>query len=161
VADLLDSIRRELRKRLDELRPLVSEYERLAAAAQALDSGAGADSQTTGTGGKRSARRRRRRSTATRQASTPAERQANRERVLAVLGERPGVSRAELKQVTGLSGAGVAQHLRRLIEGGEVVEERLPSGEAGYRRRAADGARAREGDRAAAERAADAAASSA
>ena len=38
MPDLLDSIRDQLRARLDELRPLVSEYERLHQAAQALRS---------------------------------------------------------------------------------------------------------------------------
>jgi hypothetical protein len=36
MADLLDSIRRQLRERLDELRPLMSEYERLVEAERAL-----------------------------------------------------------------------------------------------------------------------------
>ena len=39
MADLLDSIRRELRARLDELRPLVREYERLQRAEAALNDG--------------------------------------------------------------------------------------------------------------------------
>ena len=36
MADLLDSIRQQLRERLDELRPLMSEYERLVEAERAL-----------------------------------------------------------------------------------------------------------------------------
>jgi len=62
-----------------------------------------------------------------------AEREINRERVLALVRERPGITKAELKDAAGLSGAGIARNLRRLLDGGEVGEEALPGGATGYR----------------------------
>ena len=138
MADLLDSIRRQLRQRLDDLRPLVSEYERLQSADTALGSERPPRSGRAETERSRAPRRNRPRSSGPRRASSPAERQANREKVLAIIGERPGVTKAELKEAAGLSTAGVAQNLRRLTDGGYVVEEPLPGGDAGYRLRRSD-----------------------
>jgi DNA-binding MarR family transcriptional regulator len=57
----------------------------------------------------------------------------NRARVLATIGERPGISKADLKEAAGLTSAGVAQNLRRLLDRGEIRKEPLPSGQGGYR----------------------------
>jgi Winged helix-turn-helix DNA-binding len=130
MADLLGSIRMQLRERLDELRPIVAEYDRLCRAERALnDGGLVRESGDTNSNrvGRRSVRRRR-------ATSSPRERAANRDKLLEVVGERPGVTKAELKEATGLSSAGVAQNLRRLIDRGEVREESLPGGSTGYRR---------------------------
>ena len=135
MADLLDSIRAQLRTRLDELRPLVREHDRLQEAEAAL-----ADGSPTGTragqlersgsqarrGGARWVRSRQR-------SSSSAEREANREKVLALVRERPGITKAELKAAAELSTAGVAQNLRRILARGEVREEALPGGATGYR----------------------------
>jgi hypothetical protein len=61
------------------------------------------------------------------------ERQANRETLPALVHERPGITKAELMGVAGLSNAGVAQHLRRMLDQGQVREDALPSGAIGYR----------------------------
>ena len=47
--------------------------------------------------------------------------------------ERPGITKAELRDAAGLSSAGVAQNLRRLLDRGQVREEALPNGSTGYR----------------------------
>jgi hypothetical protein len=135
MAELLDSIRRELRTRLDELRPLVREYERLQRAEAALNDGSPSRprrARRSGEGASTSAVKASRRG-ARRGSSTPAAREANREKVLALVRERPGVTRGELKQAAGLSGAGIAQNLRRLVERGEIREAELPGGQVGYR----------------------------
>jgi hypothetical protein len=134
MPDLLDSIRKELHARVTELRPLVSEYERLQEAERALTDGSprrpasGRRAGPTGSASRPGASR-----SAARRPSTPAAPAATQERILAVVGERPGIGKSELKHVTGLSGAGVAQNLRRMIGRGELLEERLPAGEVGYR----------------------------
>ena len=136
MADLVDSIRAELRTRLDELRPLVREYERLREAVTALgnDAAARAKPARPSKRGRPPARRGRPAPIgARRRSSSAAEREANRETVLALVRERPGITRAELKDAAGLSSAGVAQHLRRMLDRGEVREEALPSGATGYR----------------------------
>jgi hypothetical protein len=65
--------------------------------------------------------------------SSSAEREVNREKVVARVRERPGLTKAELKEATGLSSAGVAQNLRRMLDRGEIRKEALPSGATGYR----------------------------
>jgi Winged helix-turn-helix DNA-binding len=135
LADLLDSIRAQLRTRLDELRPLAREYERLQEAEAAL-----ADGSSTGTRAGQPERRvsqtRRgaaRRVSSRRRSSLSAEREVNREKVLALVRERPGITKAELKDATGLSSAGVAQNLRRMLDRRQLREEALPGGATGYR----------------------------
>ena len=135
MTDLLDSIRRQLQSRLDDLRPVVREYEQLEEAERALgdeppDAGRARRSRradsTSPSGASPSGDSRRRTGAAV-------ERDANREKVLSLLGQRPGITKAELKEAAGLSGAGVAQNLRRLLARGDVREEPLPSGATGYR----------------------------
>lgn len=136
MTDLLDSIRRQLRTRLDDLRPLVREYERLEEAERALSdepptnagrarrsrrAGASSPSAASPPGGSR------------RRTSSTAERDTNREKVLSLLAQRPGITKAELKEAVELSGAGVGQNLRRLLARGDVREEPLASGVTGYR----------------------------
>ena len=134
MPDLLDSIRGQLRARLDQLRPLVREYQRLQDAERALGDGQPVSAKRAAraqraeprrSGGARTASRRR--------SSVPAEREANRQKILALVRQRPGITRAELKDAASLSGAGVAQNLRRMLERGELREEALPGGTTGYR----------------------------
>ena len=47
--------------------------------------------------------------------------------------ERPGITKAELRDAAGLSSAGVAQNLRRMLDRGEMREEVLPGAATGYR----------------------------
>jgi len=135
LTDLLDSIRAELRTRLDELRPLVREYERLQEAATALADGSPATGKRAGRkhGGSKARRGGSRRAGSRRRASSSSEREVNREKVMALVRERPGITKAELKDAAGLSSTGVAQNLRRMLHRGDVREEALPSGSTGYR----------------------------
>jgi hypothetical protein len=135
MPDLLDSIHRQLRARLDVLRPLVREYQRLQDAEHALGDGPPTSPNRAARpkraeprrgGGARTASRRRR-------SSAPTEREANRKKILDLVRERPGITRSELKGAASLSGAGVAQNLRRMLDRGEVREERLAGGTTGYR----------------------------
>ena len=141
MTDLLESIRVELRTRLDELRPLVREYERLQGAEQALGDGSptsgkragqperGGSQARRGTAGRGGAGR----AGSRRRSSSSAEREVNRDKVLALVRERPGITKAELTDATALSSAGVAQNLRRMLDRGEVREKALPGGARGYR----------------------------
>jgi hypothetical protein len=134
MPDLLDSIRGELRARLDELRPLVHQYERLQDAERAL--GEGPAIRPKRGGGPKRAQARPASATqagSRRRSSSAAEREANRQRILGLVGERPGITKRELKDAAGLSGAGVAQNVRRMLDRGEVHEEPLPGGATGYR----------------------------
>jgi hypothetical protein len=61
-----------------------------------------------------------------------APRGANRAAVLAVIGERPGVSARELAASSGVGGGTLYALLRTLTQGGEISKQRLPSGHTGY-----------------------------
>jgi hypothetical protein len=52
---------------------------------------------------------------------------------VALIRERPGITKAEPRDAAGLSSAGVAQNLRRMLDRGQVREEALPGGATGYR----------------------------
>lgn len=138
MQDPLDTLRSELDERLAELRPLVSEYERLRAAAAALDAiDAGAEAaqpeqpatvrrgaQSQGNGAPKRKR-------------TRSPRGENRAKLLAALNERPGVSVNELAAASGIQRSGVYALLRRLTEEGMADKRDLPGGGAGYALRSA------------------------
>lgn len=100
MADLVGQIQRDIEKRLQELRPLIEEKERLEAVLAALKNGSAAVS---------SAPRPRATTTTTRVPGRApyaagrgrrAPRGANREAILTVVRERPGVSAAEVAEIT-------------------------------------------------------------
>src|SRR3954452_22172559 len=61
-----------------------------------------------------------------------AARGANREAVLAVVRERPGVTARELATASGVSGGTLYALLRRLAGQGELAKRELPGGQTGY-----------------------------
>jgi len=98
MADLVGQIQRDIEKRLQELRPLIEEKERLEAVLAALTNGSAAAPAAP-----------RVRATPTRSAARApyaagkgrrAPRGANREAILTVVRERPGVSAAEVAEIT-------------------------------------------------------------
>jgi hypothetical protein len=131
MTDLLERVRAEIRERLESSRAAVEEYERLRAAAAAL----GESTESAGPV-RRSrlavARPRQRARPANGSPAKRAPRGANREAVLRVLAERPGVSAAELAATSGVARPVLYTLLARLVERGEVVKESLPGGAMGY-----------------------------
>ena len=88
LTDLLDSIRAELRTRLDELRPLVREYERLQEAEAALADGSPATGRRAGQperGGYQARRGGAQRRGRRWRSSSSSEREVTREKVLALV----------------------------------------------------------------------------
>lgn len=71
--------------------------------------------------------------TSPRKARTRAPRGANREAILSVVGERPGVSAAEISDVTKISRAVTYNTLAKLIEQGKLSKTELPGGQTGYK----------------------------
>jgi len=103
MADLVGQIQRDIEKRLEELRPLIEEKEQLEAVLAALTNGVGARVSAP------AAAPRAARATTSRAAgrapyaggkSRRAPRGANREAILSVVRERPGVSAAEVAAIT-------------------------------------------------------------
>ncbi|MBS1871082.1 MAG: MarR family transcriptional regulator [Actinobacteria bacterium] len=100
MADLVGQIQRDIEKRLQELRPLIEEKEQLEAVLAALTNGSSTAAAPAAP---------RARATTTRSAgrapyaggkSRRAPRGANREAILSVVRERPGVSAAEVAEIT-------------------------------------------------------------
>jgi hypothetical protein len=132
VADLVTRVQQEIAERLNALRPLVSEYDRLLRAQEAL-SGTGGDARTAPASARRGARPARSQSTRGEAVRRRAPRGANRQAVLAALGERPGASAGELSGASGVSAPTIYNVLRALTRSGEVQTVALPSGRSGYR----------------------------
>jgi len=98
MADLVGQIQRDIEKRLQELRPLIEEKERLEAVLAALTNGSASTPAAPPA-----------RATPTRAVGRApyaagkgrrAPRGANREAILSVVRERPGVSAAEVAEIT-------------------------------------------------------------
>jgi predicted HTH transcriptional regulator len=98
MADLVGQIQRDIEKRLQELRPLIEEKERLEAVLAALTNGSASTPSAPPA-----------RATTTRAVGRApyaagkgrrAPRGANREAILSVVRERPGVSAAEVAEIT-------------------------------------------------------------
>jgi hypothetical protein len=128
---LLDRIRAEIRERLKESEAAVREYERLERALEAL--GGQVDAEPGSRGAEASAPRRRGRAKTRAGSAKRAPRGANREAVLRVLGERPGVSVNELSAASGVDRPVLYNLLKTLEARGEIAKEQLPGGNTGYR----------------------------
>jgi DNA-binding transcriptional ArsR family regulator len=101
MADLVGQIQRDIEKRLQELRPLIEEKEQLEAVLAALKNGSSAAGPASAPRARAAAPR----AAAGRAPyaggkSRRAPRGANREAILSVVRERPGVSAAEVAAIT-------------------------------------------------------------
>ncbi len=140
--DLLTSVRRELDARLGELRPLLAEYERLTAAAEALggiNHGAARSpsvTQATPSGSPATRRRRGRHAgpgrsqrapsgtastTVARRTRKRAPRGAARQAILAAL-QHHSHTPGELVRITAMTRANVYENLQRLLREGTVAK---------------------------------------
>jgi len=115
-------ILREIRARLKESREAVDEYERLQAMLRALDGGVDEPRPAT--------RRPRRAAPST---THRAPRGANREKALRVIGDRPGVTVAELASATGIAKNVVYSLTRALTRQGHIERLELPGDTIGFR----------------------------
>jgi len=124
--DLLDRILEEIRERKDASSAAYEESQRLHRALAALDEQRGPgrlpDGRRPGRRGGSPARQRRR--------AAPG---ANRDAILAVVRDRPGVTAAELSSTTGIARATVSSTVARLVAVGALDRTSLPSGGVGFR----------------------------
>jgi hypothetical protein len=129
MSELLERIRGEIHERLAVSRAAAEEYQRLEAALAALSgSASGSERPATARKPKQATKRPAQRATA----GPRAPRGANREAVLRLLDDRPGVGVSELAGATGVKKPVLYALLARLLQEGEVVKEALPSGSTGY-----------------------------
>jgi len=100
MADLVGQIQRDIEKRLQELRPLIAEKEQLEAVLVALTNGAGAGAAASAPRARAATTRSAGRAPYAGGKSRRAPRGANREAILKVVRERPGVSASEVAAIT-------------------------------------------------------------
>jgi hypothetical protein len=103
MADFLDEKRKEINSRLQELRPLVEEYQRLEKAASALAGVDGTQARSTST--------RRRRSTGGRRRGRPRGSGSRSKQALELVRARPGITIGELADAMGIK----ANYLYRVM----------------------------------------------
>lgn len=119
MADLVGKIQRDIEQRLQEIRPLIEEKDRLEAVLAALTGRAPSTSSSprraSGSAGGRApyAGGRARR----------APRGANREAILKAVGERPGISASEVADVTGIAKPTVHTTISQLKRKGILAQE--------------------------------------
>lgn len=126
MPDLLDRIRVELRERLETSRAAAEEYERLERALAALGGEPAGDPQPVASSG--AVAKRRGRARRSRNGSAVVTRQKNREALIAAVRAQAGITREQVREVTGLSGASVAQGLRRLVDSGVITKTERTDG---------------------------------
>jgi hypothetical protein len=121
MAKSLDGVKRELRERLDELRPLVDEYRQLERAAAALDVAPAERPQSRPAPARKTRTAKR------------APRGENKQAVFRVISERPGVSVGEIAKVTGIANPLVYGVTRNGVSRGELEPVDLGGGRKGFK----------------------------
>jgi hypothetical protein len=130
LSDFIGDLRRDLEQRLKDVErelenvdPLLRERDRLREALATPPFATSAPAPAPRVAAK---------APSTRKTRTRAPRGANREAILGVVGERPGVSAAEISDVTKISRAVTYNTLAKLIEQGQIAKTELPGGQTGY-----------------------------
>jgi hypothetical protein len=134
VSDVIADLRRQMQERLKEIERELAGMERLA---RERDQIVAALAQPPFA----AERARPSRPPAAKRASAPrrrgdrprAPRGANRQAVLAAVGERPGVTAATIADVTKISKAVTYNTLAKLVAQGELEKTELPGGQTGYK----------------------------
>jgi hypothetical protein len=123
MADVLTAIRAQIERRLEELRPLQEEYDRLERAKAALDALEGQSAQSGRArrpAGGGTSRRPRGRPTRGRASGARAPRGARRRELLALVRDAPGLTVAAAARTMGISSSQASNLSRRLEEQGEI-----------------------------------------
>lgn len=121
MADLVAQIQRDIERRLKELQPLLDEKEQLEAVLVALTGEANGGGATAASSRARSAAAARAPYAGGRRQRAP--RGANREAILSVVRERPGVSASEVASVTGIAKPTVHTTISQLKRKGILASE--------------------------------------
>ncbi len=132
MAETLRDLRERLRRRMDELRPLVEEHDQLQRAARALgvtapdDDAPAPKPRSSSPKGAKAAKGRR------------APRGANRAAILRIVEERPGVSVGEIAAATGIAKPQVYNVTRAALAAGDVEQVDLGGGRKGFKASSGD-----------------------
>ena len=120
MADFLEDKKREINARLKELRPLVDEYTRLEAAAQALE---GVASNGTSSPGRRRTTRARRTGTGTGRRGRPKGSGTRSKQALELVRAKPGITIPELADAMGIKQNYLYRVLPTLASDGQVRKQ--------------------------------------
>ena len=127
MSDVIGGLRRDLEQRLNAIERELSAYEPLLRERDEIQA---ALARPPFAVGKRTPATR---GTSPRKQRTRAPRGANREAILSVVGERPGVTAAEISDVTKISRAVTYNTLAKLVSTGALEKTDLPGGQTGYK----------------------------
>jgi hypothetical protein len=122
VADFLDTKRREIAERLRELKPLVDEYQRLEAAASALEGVGGNGAPSRGRATSRPGATARRASTGTRRRGRPRGSGTRSIQALELVRAKPGITIPELASKMGIKQNYLYRVLPGLARDGHVTK---------------------------------------
>ncbi len=127
----LDRVAQDIRERADQLRTELAERERVfrAETQRVRDELARLDGALRAMEGDLDMPYR----SVERASTSRAPRGQNQARILGLVGERSGVSAAEIAQATGIAPATVSTTLAKLASANEVLREQLPGGGVGFR----------------------------
>lgn len=120
MADLVGQIQRDIERRLAELRPLIEEKEQLESVLAALKNGNGGSAPAPRTAS-RSSRPGRAQYAAGKGRRAP--RGANREAILGVVRERPGITASEVAEITQIAKPTVHTTISQLKRKGILLPE--------------------------------------
>jgi hypothetical protein len=123
MADFLEDKKRELRKRLEELRPLVDEYHRLEAAVQALDGVTANGSSSPAPARARRTRGAAARSTGTGRRGRPRGSGTRSKQALELVRKKPGITIPELAEAMGIKQNYLYRVLPSLAKDGLVKKQ--------------------------------------
>jgi sugar-specific transcriptional regulator TrmB len=129
VSDVIGDLRRDLEGRLREVERQLGAYEPLLREREQLQEALAKPPFS----GARAPKRPAAAAPARKSGGTRAPRGANREAILKVVGDRPGVTATEIADVTKISRAVTYNTLAKLVEQGKLAKTELPGGQTGYK----------------------------
>jgi sugar-specific transcriptional regulator TrmB len=127
VSEVIQKLRRDLEERLKEIDRELEAYEPLLAERAQLQEALA--TPPFASPNNRPATK----AAAPRKPRTRAPRGANREAILKIVSERPGVTATEISEVTKISRAVTYNTLAKLVEQGRLEKTELPGGQTGYK----------------------------
>lgn len=128
MSNVIGDLRRDLEGRLKEVERQLDAYQPLLREREQLQEALAKPPFSSAKPAARPATK-----TPARKTRTRAPRGANREAILRVVGDRPGVSATEIAEVTKISRAVTYNTLAKLVEQGQLAKTELPGGQTGYR----------------------------
>lgn len=131
MSDVIAGLRRDLEQRLKDIERQLAEHEPLLREREQIQAALGqppfaAESTRSRPAAKRAP-------AARKPKAKRAPRGANREAILTIVGERPGVTAAEISDVTKIARAVTYNTLAKLVEQGQLAKTELPGGQTGYK----------------------------